>query len=93
MACINGSVSDPLIITTGVPQGSILGPLLFTIYTNNLPNFLQHCRTKMYADDTAISFSARDKAGVTKLMQSDLINTSTAKLFILNFHPLEVVSR
>ena len=77
MACINGSVSDPLIITTGVrPQGSILGPLLFTIYMNDLglPKCLQHCKTNMYAYDTAICVSASDKAGVTKLMQDDFIN-------------------
>ena len=74
MARINGSVSDPLIITTGVPQGSILGPLLFTIYMKDLPKCLQHCKTNMYADDTAICVSASDKAGVTKLMQDELIN-------------------
>ena len=76
MACINGSVSDPLIITTGVPQGFILGPLLFTIYMNDLPKCLEHCKTNMYADDTAICVSASDKAGVTKLMQDDLINVN-----------------
>ena len=76
MACINGSMSDPLIITTGVPQGSILGPLLFTIYMNSLPNCLQHRKTNMYADDTAICVSASDKAGVTKLMKDDLINVN-----------------
>ena len=76
MACMNGSVSDPLIITAGVPQGSILGPLLFTIYMNDLPKCLQHCKTNMYADDTVICVSASDKAGVTKLMQDDLINVN-----------------
>ena len=76
MSCINGSVSDPLIITTGVPQGSILGPLLFTIYMNNLPKCLQHCKTNMYADDTGICVSASDKGCVTKLMQVDLINVN-----------------
>ena len=57
MACINGSVSDPLIITTGIPQGSILGPLLFTIYMNDVPKCLQHCTTNMYADETAMCVS------------------------------------
>ena len=76
MACINGSVSDPLIITMGVQQGSILGPLLFTIYMNDLPKCLQHCKTNMYTDDTAICVSACDKASVTKLMQDDLINVN-----------------
>ena len=76
MGCINGSVSDPLIITTGVPQGFILGPLFFTIYMNDLPKCLQHCKTNMYADDTAICISASDKAGVTKRMQNDLINVN-----------------
>ena len=74
MAYINGSVSDPLIITAGVPQGSILGPLLFTIYMDDLPKCLHHCKTNMYANDTAICVSASDKAGVTKLMQDALIN-------------------
>ena len=74
MACINGSVSDPLIITTGVPQGSILGPLLFTIYM--VPKCLLHCKTNMYADDTVICVSASDKAGVTQLMEDDLINVN-----------------
>ena len=80
MAYITRSVADPLTITTGVAQRSILGPLLFTIYMNDLPNCLQHCKTNMYADDTAICISARDKASVTKLMQDDLINVNNMNL-------------
>ena len=50
--------------------------LLFTIYMNDLPKCIQHCKTNMYADDTTICVSAGDKACVTKLMQDDLINVN-----------------
>ena len=47
----NGTTSNTLPNTYGVPQGSILGPLLFICYVNSLPNVLKTCNIIMYADD------------------------------------------
>ena len=50
----NGATSQKLKISTGVPQGSILGPLLFLIYINDLPSVSNVLQMLMYADDTTL---------------------------------------
>ena len=52
---LEGNMSSPINVTSGVPQGSVLGPLLFLIYINDLPDYIQNNSTvKMFADDTII---------------------------------------
>ena len=54
---IEGCKSTKKAITLGVPQGRILGPILFLVFINDLPATLQHSVADIYANNTAISYS------------------------------------
>lgn len=56
---INDFISEVKYISCGVPQGSVLGPLLFSLYINDLPQALHFSETLMYADDTALTFTGK----------------------------------
>ena len=72
---INGQLSDPLTVITGIHQGSALGPLLFLIY-NDLPKCLGHTNINMFADDTQIETSSDDVSVITDKLNHDLENVS-----------------
>ena len=50
---LNGSFSSWCAVTSGVPQGSVLGPLLFTLYINDIPNIV-HTNLSFFADDSKV---------------------------------------
>lgn len=54
---INNTLFELLILSKGVPEGGILGPLLNTMYSYNFHRFLNHCQSDIYVDDTQIPFS------------------------------------
>lgn len=62
MVQIDSQNSDYLQVKCGVPQGSLLGPLLFLIYINDLPAYLPLSKNILYADDTNILISDIDSA-------------------------------
>ena len=69
---VNGLSSVKDRIVCGVPQGSLLGPLLFLIYINDLPNCLDHSIGWSFADDTNLTFSAVDLSILQTEMSNDL---------------------
>jgi hypothetical protein len=63
-------------ISCGVPQGSVLGPLLFIIYVNDLPNVLKHSDCVLFADDTTIYVSSQNENVLSHLIEEDLCTLS-----------------
>ena len=71
---LNGCNSKLLNITSGVPQGSILGPLLFNLFINDLPLSLHSTTTdcEMFADDTSLHTANKDLSIVNERLQNTL---------------------
>jgi len=68
---IKNSASKLIYVTSGVPQGSHLGPLLFTLFINDLPSIIAHSRVIMYADNVKLCLSYNDIVSGFNL-QSDI---------------------
>ena len=71
---VNGHLSNPLPVTCGVPQDSIIGCLLFLIYINDLPSCLSVGSPRMFADDTNITFVAGTTSELESLINIELQN-------------------
>lgn len=81
--------SEDLVLRSGVPQGSILGPLLFTLYTSQFVSCLKHCQIHLYADDTQLyySFNTSEVDSACSRINEDLksfINISKDHCLIIN---------
>ncbi len=94
---LSGGYSDWLPLSSGVPQGSLLGPLLFLVYVNDIAKSIDKSKVISYADDTALYFSSESKSDLIKIVNTDLtrltnylsslslkVNVSKTKLLIIS---------
>ena len=75
---ISSALSEPLPIVSGIPQGSVLAPLLFSKYTNDLTSVPIKRMAKSYVDETKllISFNLKQKTPTIAHIEEDLFNVS-----------------
>ena len=67
---LDGDTSTELPVSSGVPQGSVLGPILFLLYINDLPDNIQS-NVRLFADDTAVYLAVQGQED-TDIIQNDL---------------------
>ena len=82
---VDGKISGSKPVTSGVPQGSVLGPILFVIYINDLPDVIQ-CFIKLFADDSKL-YRRVSKIEHVEILQSCLNRAVTwAKIWEMSFN-------
>ena len=84
---LNDVISSNPPVTAGVPQGSVLGPLLFLIYVNDISENLISL-TRLFADDSSLFVSATNIIDLEGILNHDLlIITNWAKQWLIKFNP------
>ena len=71
---INNILSNNETVLNGVPQGSILGPLLFLLFINDLPLYTEEVKTNLYADDTTLYYTGKSVIEIKNKLQHSVIS-------------------
>ena len=85
---VNGQKSEWKDVKSGVPQGSVLGPLLFVLYINDLPGVMKNgSEVYMYADDTKVYRQIKNQNDVNQLQEDIECMKKWSEKWLLLFHP------
>jgi hypothetical protein len=74
MVYVNGEFSHPISSLCGVPQGSCLGQLLFSVFINDLPTVLSAAKITLYVDDSTPYYAEENVGLISQNLQDDLLN-------------------
>lgn len=93
---VNNICSESILVTKGTAQGSVLGPLHFLSYVNDMSNFIANCTCYQFADDTCLVIAHKNPQYASELLQLDLdtltkwchdaglvLNASKTKLLVI----------
>ena len=90
---INGQFSEWVKILAGVPQGSVLGPLLFLIYIDDIVHAVTFSKIRLFADDTCLFLEVDDRVNTANLINSDLRDIGNwSHQWLVNFSPRKTKS-
>ena len=70
---IGSALSKPLTLTSGVPQGGILSPIVFTLYTADMGLWLKHSKSTNFTDDTTTDYSGSTKEDIKNCLEGDAL--------------------
>ena len=84
---VDGSTSEKLEVLSGVPQGTVLGPLLFLVYINDLPSVCKSSQANLFADDTLLYKHMRNSEDSTKLQEDLTAPEDWETKLQMSFHP------
>ena len=84
---VGSSLSNRQVTSAGVPQGSVLGPLFFLIYINDIAEHLLSI-TRIFADDTSLAFTASNVTDIEGILNHDLcVISDWSKQWLVDFNP------